>query len=58
MEIETPECCRRIELMLHWVIMDDETGDVTGLRPDAPEEMIAEYQRYLTEMERAEALIR
>lgn len=58
MEIETPECNRRIELMLHWVIMDEDTGDITGLRPDAPEEMIAEYQRYLAEMERAEALIR
>lgn len=58
MEIETPECNRRIELMLHWVIMDEDTGDITGLRPDATEEMIAEYQRYLAEMERAEALIR
>lgn len=58
MEIETPECNRRIELMLHWVIMDEDTGDITGLRPDAPEEMIAEYQRYLAEMELAEALIR
>ena len=58
MEIETPECNRRIELMLHWVIIDEDTGDVIGLRPDAPEEMIAEYQRYLEEMERAEALIR
>ena len=58
MEIETPECNRRIELMLHWVIMDEDTGDITGLRPDAPEEMVAEYQRYLAEMERAEARIR
>lgn len=58
MEIETPECNRRIELMLHWVIMNEYTGDITGLRPDAPEEMIAEYQRYLAEMELAEALIR
>lgn len=58
MEIETRECNRRIELMLHWVIMNEETGDITGLRPDAPEEMITEYQRYLAEMERAEALIR
>ena len=58
MEIETPECNRRIELMLHWVIMDEDTGDITGLRSDAPEEMIAEYQRYLAVMERAEALIR
>lgn len=40
MEIETPECNRRIELMPHWVIMDEDTGDVIGLRPDAPEEMI------------------
>ena len=58
MEIETPECNRHIELMLHWVIMDEDTGDITGLKPDAPEEMIAEYQRYLAEMELAEALIR
>lgn len=57
MEIETPECNRRIELMLHWVIMDEDTRDITGLKPDAPEEMVAEYQRYLAEMERAEALI-
>ena len=26
MEIETPECNRRIELMLHWVIMDEDIG--------------------------------
>ena len=58
MEIETPECNRRIELMLHWVIMDEDTGDITGLMPDTPEEMIAEYQRYLAEMELAETLIR
>ncbi len=58
MEIETRECRRRIELMLYWIIMDEDTGDVIGLRPDAPEEMIAEYQRYLAEMEHAETLIR
>lgn len=58
MKIETPECNCRIELMLHWVIIDEDTGDITGLRPDAPEEMITECQRYLAEMEHAEALIR
>ena len=30
MEIETPECNRRIELMLHWVIIDEDTGDGYG----------------------------
>lgn len=58
MEIETPECNRRIELMLHWVIMNEDTGDVIGLKPDAPDEMIEEYQRYLAEMDSEDALIR
>lgn len=58
MEIETPECRHRVELMQHWIIEDEDTGDLIGLKPDAPPDMIAEYQRYLAEMESSETLIR
>lgn len=58
MEIETPECRRRIELMQHWIIENEDTGDLIGLRPDAPTDMVAEYQKYLAEMASSEPLIR
>ena len=58
MEIETPECRRRIELMQHWIIENEDTGDLIGLKPDAPPDIVAEYQKYLAEMASSEPLIR
>lgn len=58
MEFETPECKRRIELMQYWIIEDENTGDVIGLKPEAPAEMIEEYQKYLAEINSSEPLIR
>ena len=58
METETPECKRRIELMLYWVIANEETGDVLGLKPDAPPEIVEEFQRYLDEINSKEPVLR
>lgn len=55
MTTETSERERRIELMLYWVIADEDTGDIIGLKPGAPVQMVEEYQKYLGELNNKEA---
>lgn len=44
MEMETKEVALRLELMNDWIIEDEDTGDVIGLKDGAPDYMKAEYE--------------
>lgn len=58
MEMETKEVLERLELMNNWVIEDEDTGDVIGLKADAPDSMKAEYEKYLEELQSTEPVLR
>ena len=58
MEMETKEVLARLELMSNWVIEDEDTGDVIGLKADAPDNMKAEYDKYLEELQSTEPVLR
>ena len=58
MEMETKEVLARLELMSNWVIEDEDTGDVIGLKADAPDNMKAEYEKYLEELQSTEPVLR
>ena len=56
--METKEVLARLELMSNWVIEDEDTGDVIGLKADAPDNMKAEYEKYLEELQSTEPVLR
>lgn len=58
MEMETKEVALRLELMNNWIIEDEDTGDILGLKDDAPDEMKAEYEKYLKELESTDPVLR
>lgn len=58
MEFRTEAVERRLELMNHWIIENEDTGDVIGIKPGAPAEMQAEYEAYLAELDAAEPVVR
>lgn len=58
MEMDTKEVQARLELMNNWVIEDEDTGDVIGLKENAPDDMKAEYAKYLKEQQSTEPVLR
>ena len=58
MEMETKEVALRLELMNDWIIEDEDTGDVIGLKDGAPDYMKAEYEKYLREQESTDPVLR
>lgn len=58
MEMETKEVTLRLELMNDWIIEDEDTGDVIGLKDGAPDYMKAEYEKYLREQESTDPVLR
>lgn len=58
MEMETKEVALRLELMNDWIIEDEDTGDVIGLKDGAPDHMKAEYEKYLREQESTDPVLR
>lgn len=58
MEMDTKEVQTRLELMNNWVIEDEDTGDVIGLKENAPDDMKAEYAKYLKEQQSTEPVLR
>ena len=58
MEMETKEVALRLELMNDWIIEDEDTGDVIGLKDGAPDRMKAEYEKYLREQESTDPVLR
>lgn len=58
MEFGSKELELRLELMSNWILEDEDSGDILGLKDGAPDEMKAEYEKYLKEMESTEPIIR
>ena len=44
--------------MNDWIIEDEDTGDVIGLKDGAPDYMKAEYEKYLREQESTDPVLR
>lgn len=58
MEFGSKELELRLELMSNWILEDEDSGDILGLKDGAPDEMKAEYEKYLKEMESTEPVVR
>lgn len=57
MQMKTPEVELRLRTM-EYVIRDEDTDEITGLHPDAPPEVVEDYNRMMDEMNSLEPIVR